>query len=156
MLRTFPADWQPCLARIASLFVADGAAVLAWATWSGEVDPFRFPRERTGLWLAVLLLYPIVSALGQEVISRVFRFHRYRSLFATPARMIVASVAIFSLAHLILGNWQAPLLTLFGGLPFAWTYSRTRSLPLVALEHGLWGDWLFRVGFGTYFYGGHV
>jgi hypothetical protein len=43
-----------------------------------------------------------------------------------------------------------------GGLLFAYTFTRARSLPLVALEHGLWGDWLFTLGLGSYFYGGHI
>ncbi|NWG86411.1 MAG: CPBP family intramembrane metalloprotease [Hydrogenophilaceae bacterium] len=155
-LRLMPERWRPCLLRIGFLLAVGGLAVLAWAAWAGDIDLFGFPRERPGLWLAVLLLYPPVSALAQEVVFRVFFFHRYRAQFATPGRMIVASALLFSLAHLVLGNWQAPVLALFGGLLFAWTYSRTRSLLLVTLEHGLWGDWLFTVGFGRYFYGGHI
>lgn len=156
VLSSFPHRWRPCLVRIGLLFLAGGAAVTAWAAWRGEIELFRLPRERPGLWLLVLLLYPLVSALAQEVIFRVFVFHRYRALFATPGRLIAASAAAFALAHLILGNWQAPALSLMGGLLFAWTYARTRSLPLVALEHGLWGDWLFTLGLGRYFYGGHL
>lgn len=155
-LRGFPRLWQPCLLRIGLLFLVGGAAVFGWAAWSREVDLFSFPRQRPGLWLLVLMLYPLVSALAQELIFRVFIFHRYRLLFPTPGRMIAASAVAFSLAHFILGNWQAPALTLFGGLLFAWTYARARSLPLVALEHGLWGDWLFTLGLGRYFYGGHT
>jgi membrane protease YdiL (CAAX protease family) len=156
VLRSFPHHWRPCLVRIALILLVGGAVVLGWAAWSADVALFAFPRQRPGLWLLVLLLYPLVSALAQELIFRVFFFHRYRALFSTPGPMIAASAIAFALAHLVLGNWQAPLLSLFGGLLFAWTYARTRSLPLVALEHGLWGDWLFTLGLGRYFYGGHI
>ena len=67
-----------------------------------------------------------------------------------------SSAGVFALAHLVLGNWQAPVLAWCGGLLFAWTYWRTRSLLLVTLEHGLWGNWLFTLGLGRYFYGGHI
>ncbi|MEW5893991.1 MAG: CPBP family intramembrane glutamic endopeptidase [Pseudomonadota bacterium] len=151
-----PARWQPCLLRIGLLLIAGGAALLAWAAWSGAADLFSLPRQRPGLWFAVLLLYPLLSALPQEVIFRLFFFQRYQTLFVTPGRMILASAGVFALAHLVLGNWQAPVLAWCGGLLFAWTYWRTRSLLLVTLEHGLWGNWLFTLGLGRYFYGGHI
>jgi CAAX protease family protein len=154
-LLSIPEGWSPVL-RIVSVFLVGGAVLLGLAAWSGEVDLFRFPRERPARWLSVLLLYPLVSALAQEVIFRVFVFHRYRTLFVTPASMISASASVFAFAHLVLDNWLAPLLALIGGLLFGWTYLRTRSLLLVTLEHGLWGNWLFTVGLGQYFYGGHL
>lgn len=42
----------------------------------------------------------------------------------------------------------------------AFGFPRQRPVPwavlLVTLEHGLWGDWLFTLGFGRYLYGGHA
>jgi membrane protease YdiL (CAAX protease family) len=156
VLRQVTLRWRYCLGRMAALLLLGGSALSVWAASSGDVVLFSFPRERPGLWLVVLLLYPLLSALPQEMIFRVFVFHRYRALFPTPGRMILASAAVFSLAHGILGNWQAPALAFIGGLLFAWTYFRTNSLPLVALEHGIWGDWVFTLGLGQYFYGGHI
>lgn len=155
-LLAWPHYWRPCLLRIAVLLVVGGAAVLALAYWLPEVDPFLLPRERPILWLAILLLYPLLSALPQELIFRVFIFHRYRVLFPGRWALPVMSAAVFALAHLVLGNWMALLLSLAGGLLFAYTYARTRSLGLVTLEHGLWGDWIFTLGMGRYFYGGHL
>jgi uncharacterized protein len=153
-MRTVPQDWRSLL-RIVVFFVLGGAAVLYLAWWSG-VDLFSFPRERPFLWVVVVLLYPLVSALPQEVIFRVFFFHRYRSLFPDPRLMMLVSAGAFALAHLELGNLPALGLSFLGGLLFASTFGTTRSLPIVSLEHGLWGDWLFTVGLGVYFYGGHV
>ena len=39
---------------------------------------------------------------------------------------------------------------------FASTYSKTKSLALVTIEHGLYGISLFLIGLGWYFYGGAV
>lgn len=73
-----PRARRPCLARITALLRVDGAAVLALGHALPGVEPFAFARERSILWVAVLLLYPILSALPQELIFRVFFFHRYR------------------------------------------------------------------------------
>lgn len=155
-LMAWPHAWRPRLLRIAALLAIGGAAVLVLASQLPGTDPFALPRQRPLLWLAILLLYPLVSALPQELIFRVFLFHRYRSLFPDPRILPLVSAGVFALAHLVLGNWVALLLSLAGGLLFAYTYARTGSLALVTLEHGLWGNWLFTVGMGSYFYGGHV
>ncbi len=155
-LHDFPTYWRPCLLRIGVILALGGGAALGVAAFSADVELFRFPRERPGLWLLVLLLYPLLSALGQELIFRTFLFHRYRELFADRRMMVAVSAAVFALAHLELGNWVAPVLSFAGGLLFAYTYAKTRSLPLVALEHGVWGDWLFTIGFGRYFYSGQI
>lgn len=153
-LWALPRRWRPCLLRIGALLVLGGGMVFWMATQMQGIEPFALAHERPGLWLLVLVLYPLLSASSQEVIFRVFLFHRYRRLFPLPRQGVAASAAVFALAHLLLGNWIAPLLAFAGGLLFAYTYARTRSLPLVVLEHGLWGDWLFTVGLGGFFYGG--
>ena len=153
-MRAVPQNWRRSLLRIVVFFVLGGAAVL-YLAWRSGVDLFSFPRERPFLWLLVVLLYPLVSALPQEVIFRLFLFHRYRSLFPDPRLMMLVSASVFALAHLQLGNLVALGLPFLGGLLFAHTFGTTRSLPMVTLEHGLWGDWLFTLGLGVYFYGGH-
>jgi membrane protease YdiL (CAAX protease family) len=153
-MRAVPQDWRRSLLRIVVFFVLGGAAVL-YLAWRSGVDLFSFPRERPFLWLLVVLLYPLVSALPQEVIFRLFLFHRYRSLFPDPRLMMLVSASVFALAHLQLGNLVALGLPFLGGLLFAHTFGTTRALPMVTLEHGLWGDWFFTLGLGVYFYGGH-
>jgi CAAX protease family protein len=154
-MRAVPQDWRRSLLRIVVFFVLGGAAVL-YLAWRSGVDLFSFPRERPFLWLLVVLLYPLVSALPQEVIFRLFLFHRYRSLFPEPRLMMLVSASVFALAHVQLGNLVALGLPFLGGLLFAHTFGTTRALPMVTLEHGLWGDWFFTLGLGVYFYGGHL
>jgi membrane protease YdiL (CAAX protease family) len=52
----------------------------------------------------------------------------------------------------IFENWIAPVLTLIGGLLFAWTYARTRSQVVASFQHALFGCFLFTIGLGWYFY----
>ncbi len=144
------------LLRILILFGVGALIVLFGVGVAQPAMLFSFPRQQPWLWGLVLLLYPAISALAQEFVFRVFLFHRYRHLWPGTIQRVLASATTFGMAHLLLGNWQAPVLSFVGGLMFATTYARTGSWLLVTLEHGLWGDWLFTIGLGRYFYGGHA
>jgi len=113
---------------------------------------FNFPHNKTGLWLIVMMIYPFLSALPQELIYRAFFFHRYQPIFLGEGQMTLASVTAFAFMHIIFGNVIAPLLTIPGGYLFCRTYARTGSLPAAAIEHAVYGDIVFTVGLGVYFY----
>jgi uncharacterized protein len=105
-------------------------------------------------WL--LVLYPVLSALPQEIIFCTFFFERYAVFFNTDKKRIIASAILFAYAHVLFINQVAPVLSLSGGLIFAGTYAKTRSLALVTIEHGLYGDVLFLTGLGWYFWHGSL
>jgi hypothetical protein len=115
---------------------------------------FKFPQSRPGFWMLVMVLYPLFSALPQELIYRAFFFHRYRSLFRTSRQMIWASSLAFAFLHIIFQNPIGVLLTIPGGYLFSHTYARTNSLVLTGIEHALYGNLVFTVGLGLYFYRG--
>lgn len=146
------ANLKPILLRF--VLCASAMALLTWAFAPQLL--FGFVTEKPALWLMVMLLYPVLSVVPQEIIFRSFFFARYPRLFDTKWAMILASGVTFGLAHLIFHNWVAPVLCLIGGVLFAMTYHRHRSLLLVAIEHALYGDFLFTIGLGRYFYHGAV
>ncbi|MEM9558173.1 MAG: CPBP family intramembrane glutamic endopeptidase [Acidobacteriota bacterium] len=150
------ASWRADLGRIVRLFVPSALAVALLVAFVAPELLFELPRRRPVLWLVILVAYPLVSVYPQELIFRTFFFHRYRDLFPDHAWLIAASGLSFGLAHVFFGNWLAPLLTLVGGLLFARTYARTRSTALACFEHALWGDFLFTIGLGHFFYGGAI
>ena len=115
-----------------------------------------FPKERPIIWVIVLVLYPILAAYPQEIIFRGFFFHRYQPLFPRQTTMVVVNAVCFGLAHMLYGNWVAPLLSTAGGLLFAYRYIKSGSLLTVGIEHGLWGNFLFTIGIGWYFYSGSI
>jgi len=117
---------------------------------------FSFAREHSLIWLLVLLLYPLLSAVPQEIIFRTFFFHRYRRLFPGDVSMILTNGVCFGLAHLFFGNWFAPALTAVGGVIFARTYARSSSTLLVVIEHSFWGNFIFTIGLGRYLYTGSI
>tara|TARA_X000001036_G_scaffold7571_2_gene6780 strand:+ start:2768 stop:3433 length:666 start_codon:yes stop_codon:yes gene_type:complete len=104
----------------------------------------------------LLVAYPLISALPQEFIFCSFFFNRYEKFFGRAAKMIWASAIIFAYAHILYINPVAPTLSLVGGLIFAHNYAKHRSLALVSIEHGLYGNVLFIIGLGWYFYSGSV
>lgn len=140
--------------RIVGMFVV-GAAFLVGVTLLVLPDKlFRFPLEQPALWLAIMIYYPLLSVIPQEVIYRAYFFHRYRGLFGTEAVMVVASAAAFGWVHVMFGHWLSVVLAMLGGMLFAWTWTRTRSLWAVAFEHALYGCFAFTVGLRPFFYTG--
>ncbi|MDD3592570.1 MAG: CPBP family intramembrane metalloprotease [Sulfurovum sp.] len=108
------------------------------------------------LWLAVMLLYPLLSVYPQELIYRSFFFHRYRTLIPHPLLMAGLNALLFGYMHIIFHNWIALLLTTLGGLYFAILYQRSHSLLFVSAVHALYGNLLFTLGLGQYFYHGSI
>lgn len=113
---------------------------------------FEFPRQRPAIWLIVILLYPFLSALPQELIYRELFFHRYEELFSHGRTMVAVSALSFAFLHIIYDNWWAVGLSLAGGFLFARTYEKTGSLWWVAVEHAIYGCLVFTVGMGRYFF----
>lgn len=112
------------------------------------------PRENTQIWLIIMVLYPLLSALPQELIYREFFFQRYEEIFPTRWALLLMSAASFSFLHVIYDNQWALLITFVGGVMFARTYQRTRSLWWVSLEHAIYGALIFTLGMRQYFYEG--
>ncbi|BFN36911.1 CPBP family intramembrane glutamic endopeptidase [Fidelibacter multiformis] len=134
-----------------------GALLVGVLTYFFLPDHFlAFPKEVPGFWILVMILYPLISVYPQEVIFRTYIFHRYQSVFSGKHEMITASAVAFGMYHLFFCNWIAPVLSFAGGFLFASTYARSRSTAAVVLEHALWGDLIFTIGLGMYFYGGNI
>ena len=113
---------------------------------------FGLLRDRPNLWAAIMIGYPVLSVVPQNLVYRAFVFHRYRALFPARVPMIAASALAFAFAHTLFHNWVALAITLVGGVIFARTYDRTRSLKLVCIEHALYGCAAFTVGLGSFLY----
>jgi membrane protease YdiL (CAAX protease family) len=143
------------LLLILTMFVVLGGGL---ATWVYTQEPARFlslPLARPRVWAFVVVAYPVISVVTQEIIYRVFFFHRYRLLFErSPALGILVNAALFAFGHIMFGNWPSIVLSFFGGLIFAWRYLRTNSFWAVALEHALYGNLIFTIGLGVYFFTG--
>lgn len=141
---------RTCLRHQLLLFVPLALLIcLLVYLWLPQVF-FTLPQHNQSLWLLTLAVYPLVSVLPQELVFRTFFFHRYKGILPSKACRLGLSTASFALAHAAYGNWPAVLLSAFGGLLFGYRYLQTRSTLIVALEHSIWGMFLFTVGLGVY------
>lgn len=109
---------------------------------------FCVPKNNPMLWVIILGVYTLLSVWPQEVIYRTFFFERYEGLFKDKRLLLFINAIVFMMAHLFFKNTLVLVLTFFGGLLFAYTYTKTRSTTLVSIEHALYGNWLFTVGMG--------
>jgi membrane protease YdiL (CAAX protease family) len=151
------AGWETVRAGLWPLLLRTGvvlALFLALLAAAGRWPSFRLPRENPRVWLGVLLLYPLLSAVPQELMYRTLFFHRYRELFPTPAACIAASALAFGWAHVMVHNSAAVLLATLAGVLLALTWNASHSLWLVGLEHSLYGAFVFSAGIGGMFKNG--
>src|SRR5579884_2011888 len=142
----------PVLLRSAFLCLALGVAV--W--WWKPQLLFSLIKRSPGFWALMMVIYPLFSVYPQEFLFRAYFFHRYQTLFGTEWPMIAASALSFGFVHIVLGNWIAVVLSAIGGVLFASTYRQSRSLLLVCIEHAIFGNFIFTIGLGLYFYHGNL
>ncbi|MDX2027296.1 MAG: type II CAAX endopeptidase family protein [Alphaproteobacteria bacterium] len=133
------------------LFGVAVLTVIGLTLWLVPQRLFAFPMQRPFFWLLVMVLYPILSVLPQELVFRAFFFRRYESLFGSDRALIIASAFVFGFVHIVFGNAVSPILSMLGGAVFAYGYTQHRSLKWVALEHAAYGCMVFTVGLGQYF-----
>lgn len=112
---------------------------------------FNFILENPKLYFMIIVLYPLLSVIPQELIYRRFFTFRYQKYFSLWA-YILLNATIFAFAHILFVNFIAIAFTFFGGILFTTTYLKKKSFSLVCLEHSLYGNLLFTIGLGDFFY----
>ena len=106
-----------------------------------------------------MAFYPMISVTTQELVYRVFLFHRYAPpLNGARWLTIAVNATLFATMHAILfasrgasSHWEAVTISFIGGLIFAYRFARTRSFFAVWLEHALYGDLIFTIGLRRFF-----
>lgn len=126
--------------------------LLIWFTW--WIFPnllLYYPMEEFEDYLITFLLYPIASVIPQEIIYRVYYFHRFRKIVPEIYLLMLSNAIIFGLTHWIYGNWIAPIATFLISWIFIFNYIKSKSLLNVSLEHYFYGLVMFTIGFGYFF-----
>jgi hypothetical protein len=143
------------LLSIVAVFAVAGGAV---AYYVAELHPnwfMEFPRNRPETYKKIMLLYPAMSVVVQELVYRTFFFHRYGALFGRAWWLaIVLNGVLFGIGHIVIGTELAVYGTMATGALFAYRYATTRSFWAVFIEHTLWGALVFTVGLGRFFFAG--
>ena len=154
--RPAPGWWRGPLLRAMALALAAGAYAL---TCEPETA-FRLPAERPFFWLLIMVLYPLLSVLPQEILFRVCLTDILETIcrgkINFPALPILGGALLFGWAHIIYAGYVALGSTCLAGLILAWSYHRNRNHPgalwPLLLEHSLYGQIIFTTGLGHYFY----
>jgi membrane protease YdiL (CAAX protease family) len=137
--------------RIFVSFIPGALFILVFSYVYAPEHFLAFPKKFPAYWFLFMIIYPLLAAYPQEIIFRMFFIERYRPLFTSNWSLVVFSGTSFGLAHIIYGNWIAPLFAGLGGVLFAYHYLSSRSVLAAAIEHGLWGCIIFTSGIGKYF-----
>ena len=112
--------------------------------------------RRPEIWLMIMVAYPLLSALPQEIIYRTLFFERYQGLFPSVWMALAVNGALFAWGHLFYDNWIAIAMTAGGGLVMAYGYLRHRSTITAWVLHTISGNIIFTASLGPYFYSGMV
>lgn len=139
-------------ALIALAVLATGVVLLSWRQPEAL---FAMARARPGFLLVIWALYPLLSALPQELVFRALFFHRYGALLPAGNRALLLNAAVFSLAHLMYWSPIVAAMTFVGGYLFARAY-RDRGFTAAWVLHAVAGNMIFAVGMGLWFYSGNV
>jgi membrane protease YdiL (CAAX protease family) len=143
------------LLSILGVFIVAGGAVVWYVAQYMPHLFMEFPRNRPDTYTRIMLLYPLMSVIVQELVYRTFFFHRYGLLFGRQWWLaILLNGLLFGFGHLVIGTPLAIYGTMATGALFAWRYAMTRSFWAVFIEHTLWGWLVFTVGLGRYFFTG--
>ena len=98
-------DWTrngKCWAFLRFLFVG---ILLTLVTYYTLPDKFmRFPLDRFPLWCAVMVLYPLLSIVPQELCFRSFYFMRYNGIVSERWSGVAINGLLFGFSHIILNN----------------------------------------------------
>jgi membrane protease YdiL (CAAX protease family) len=141
----------PVLAFAAVTLAVSLAAVYLFAPGAA----FGLLREQPALLALIVLLYPLLSVLPQELVFRPLFFRRYAAIL--PGRAALGlNAALFALAHLMYWSVIVAAMTFFGGLAFGWAYRNRGSFPLAVVLHSVAGWVVFTAGLGVFFYSGNV
>lgn len=113
---------------------------------------FALPAHATGLWAMTVLAYPFVSVIPQELVFRVYFYHRFQGLVANRNLLMLVNALLFSYSHIVFNNWVVLVFTFIASLLFSFTYLRHRSFTIVVLEHSLYGLLVFTIGPASFFH----
>lgn len=117
---------------------------------------FYFLKKDFLKWLSIILVYGLLAVYPQEILYRVFVFHRYGGIFKNNKALVHLSAFLFAFGHILYLHPVSFLLSLVGGYLFSISYLRSGSVVLVYIEHFLYGFLLYTIGLGEYFYSGFL
>ena len=112
---------------------------------------FIFPKTNFELWLLVILIYPFLSVIPQEIVYRVFFFQRYFPNERSFYFLTLLNMIVFSYGHIVFNNVHAILITAIVSPIFTYAYLKKSFFTCIVI-HALGGQIIFTLGLGKYFF----
>ena len=131
------------------------ALCLALIRWNWPGREFALLLERPAMMALIFLLYPLLSALPQELIFRPLWFTRYGDLLPGGRAGLMMNAGAFAFAHLMYWSVTVAAMTFAGGYVFAVAWRRF-GFPTALALHAVAGWAIFAAGLGILFYSGNV
>lgn len=147
----FPVKWRTVIKHLVIAFIVS-LFMIAWVYLFDRGNLFNLPAGNWRVWIVLSTLYPVFSASVQEIIFRTFIFRRYERVLGNQQTIILISAIAFSFAHIFYFHFVSLLLTFVLGLYLSWLYARFRSVLFTAFLHSLYGNMIFTIGMGHYFW----
>lgn len=152
-----PAGWWqgPCARAALALLLITGYVLIF-----EPQNLFNLPQKNFWLWLLIILLYPLFSVLPQELVYRIYIFEVHKKLLGTQLVALLVSSVLFAWVHIVFAGWLAVAACMLAGLALGYSYACNRSkkgaIWALILEHSLYGQMIFTIGLGEYFYSPRV
>lgn len=140
-------SWQHKMIRL--FLVTAGAVAIQMFTAPGMM--FYYPAQKTWLYVIIIILYPFVSVIPQEIVFRAFFYYRYKDLTNSRLLLVTLNSLLFGFAHIIYGNWIAPVSAFLISFFLSHTYQKSNSVKEVSIEHFLYGAMVYTIGLGYFF-----
>lgn len=145
-------QWSDLWPVIAIRFLFFAVATTIFVAYQTPEDLFIVVLQKPLMWIGICFVYTFLSTLPQEIIYRTYFFARYSDLTDSKPLFILINASVFCFAHVFFMDNLVFILTFCGGLLFATTYDKSKSLVLTVAEHSFYGLWLFTVGMGRMLY----
>jgi uncharacterized protein len=136
--------WKNIWLRLALLI----AITIPFIYFTQPDSLFIVARKNLWMLIGISVFYSLFSVYPQEFLYRTYFLNRYGHLFKNQNILIFVNAIIFSFAHIAFKNGLVLFMTFIGGIVFAMTFIKTKSLLLTSIEHALYGCWIFTVGMG--------
>lgn len=136
-----------------SLLVA--LSVIIYSLLDPNVIFLDLPKQRPNLWLMIMLLYPLLSVLPQELIWRYHLLEKMKLILPSKNLRIIVSSLAFGWMHVVYGHYFSVISTsILGWILCIIYYQGNKNIWPIWLIHSIAGQAVFTFGLGQYFYGG--
>jgi hypothetical protein len=144
--------WSDLWPVITVRFLFFAIATMVFVLYTAPEDLFIVVVQKPLMWVGISIFYTLISTLPQEILYRTYFFARYSDLTQNKYLFILINASVFCFAHIFFMDNLVFVLTFCGGVLFATTYDKSKSLVLTVAEHSFYGLWLFTVGMGRMLY----